>query len=73
MIQLVLTEEQQRLISESTEPVEIVGPSGRVLATVLHGYTESELREVAEEARSFTPVGTLRELLDRLKSSQPVA
>ncbi len=73
MIQLVLTEDQQRLIAESTEPVEIIGPSGRVLTTVLHGYAESELREFADEARGFTPVGTLRELLDRMKSSQPMA
>lgn len=36
MIHLVLTEDQQRLIAESTEPVEIVSPAGRVLTTVLH-------------------------------------
>lgn len=72
MIQLVLTEDQQRLIAESKEPVEIVGRSGQVLTTVVHGYTESELREVAEAARNFVPSGTLRELLDRLKASHPV-
>jgi predicted HAD superfamily phosphohydrolase len=72
MIQLVLTEEQQRFIAESKEPVEIVGRSGQVLTTVIHGYTESELREVAEAAKNFVPSGTLRELLDRLKLTQPV-
>ncbi len=72
MIQLVLTEDQQRLIAESKEPVEIVGRAGRVLTTVIHGYTESELREVADEARNFVPVGTLRDLLDRLKLLHPV-
>lgn len=73
MIQLVLTEEQQRLLADSKEPVEIVGRSGEVLTTVVHGFTESELREAADEAENFVPVGTLRELLDRLKMLHPAS
>ena len=73
MIQLMLTEEQHRVIDESSEPVPIVDLSGRVFATAMHGFTESEMKAIAEDARNFQPMGTLREHLDRLSAGHPVA
>jgi hypothetical protein len=69
MIQIILTEQQQRLLDESSEPVQIMDRSGVVLTTVGHGFTEAELDRIAEEARHFQPAAaSLRELLDRFQS-----
>ena len=69
MIQLLLTEEQQRVINEAIEPVEIVDRSGRVFTTTTHGFTAMEMHAIAKEGKNFRPQGTLRELLDRLKTT----
>ena len=71
MIQLILTEQQQRLLDESCEPVQIVDRSGAVLTTVGHGFTDAELDRIAEEARHFQPAASsLRELLDRFQTPE---
>ena len=70
MSQLMITEEQQRILDESREPVEVVDRSGRLLTKlkISHGFSEAELDEAVQAARNFVPAGTLRELLDRLKA-----
>ena len=70
MSQLMSTEEQQRILDESREPVEVVDRSGRLLTKlkVSHGFREAELDEAVQAAKNFVPAGTLRELLDRLKA-----
>ncbi len=70
MSQLMITEEQQRILDESSEPVEVVDRSGRLLTKlkISHGFSEAELDEAVEAAKNFVPAGTLRELLDRLKA-----
>ena len=69
MTQLMMTDEQQRLLDESRDIIEIVDRTGRLLASVIPGFTESELDEAAAAAREFQAVGTLQSLLDRLKAS----
>lgn len=69
MIQLILTEEQQRLLDESREPVQIMSRSGGVLTTVGHGLSEADLDRIAQDSRHFQPAAaTLGELVDRLKT-----
>ena len=71
MIQLILTEEQQRLLDESREPVQIVSRSGGILTTVGHGLTDADLDRIAQDSRDFHPAAaTLSELVDRLKSQE---
>lgn len=68
MSQLMITEEQQRFLDESREPVEIVDRAGRVLTRLVHGFNEHELDEAVAATTNFVSVGELRETLDRLKS-----
>ena len=69
MIQLILTEEQQRLLDESSEPVQILSRRGGILTTVGHGLSDVDLDRIAQDSRDFHPAAaTLSELVDRLKS-----
>ena len=72
MIQMILTEEQQRLLTEAVEPVEIVDRSGRHLATVQEGWTDAEVIEVLTRSRSSGDGGTLSDLVHRLKDKYPI-
>lgn len=56
MIQIILTREQQRLIDNSTEPVEIVDLNGRVLTSFETGVSEEELSVAQCIAASFDDV-----------------
>ncbi len=71
MSQLMITEEQQRILDESQEPVDVVDRSGRLLAKlkVKHGFSEVDLDEAVLAARNFVPAGTLENLLERLKAT----
>lgn len=69
MSQLMITEEQQRFLDESKEPVEIVDRTGRVLTCVVHGFSRQELEETVMAAKNFVSTGTLRDSIDRLKAS----
>lgn len=72
MIQMILTEEQQRLLSEAVEPVEIVDRSGRHLTTVKEGWTDAEVIDVLTRSRASGDGGTLTELVHRLKEKYPI-
>ena len=71
MIQLILTEEQQRILDQSDELVQVVDRTGRLLVSVSIKATEAEIAEahrVAAELDDLT--GTDHELsaavLDRI-------
>lgn len=71
MIQLILTEEQQRLLDESSEPVQILSRRGGVLTTVGHGLSHDDLDHIAQDSLHFQPAAaTLNELVDRLQSQE---
>ncbi len=72
MIQMILTEEQQRLLTETREPVEIVDRSGRHLTTVKEGWTDAEVIEVLTRSRSSGDGGMLSDLVHRLKAKYPI-
>ncbi len=72
MIQMILTEEQQRLLTETREPVEIVDRYGRHLTTVKEGWTDAEVIEVLTRSRSSGDGGMLSDLVHRLKAKHPI-
>lgn len=74
MIQLILTEEQQRLLDQSNEPVQVVDRTGRLLASVPVEASEEELAEAHQIAAEFDDLtGTSHGLsdadLDRIAQS----
>lgn len=71
MIRLTLTEEQQQIVREASEPIEVVDSDGNVLTMIGHGFTQTDLDEAVAAARSQKPVGSLKRLLERLKESTP--
>lgn len=73
MIQLILTEEQQRVLAEAHEPVEIVDRSGRHLTTVKQGWTDAEVIEILTRSKSSGDGGTQAELVHRLKEKYPIS
>ena len=72
MIQIVLTPEQNRVLTEAKEPVEIVDGRGRVLSKVSHGWTESEVTEALTISRQSGDGGSLKDALARLRKSHPI-
>jgi hypothetical protein len=72
MIQMILTEEQQRLLTDAKESVEIVDRSGRRLTTVRGGLTDAEVVEILTRSRSSGDEGTLSDLVKRLTDKFPI-
>ena len=72
MIQMILTEEQQQLLTESKESVEIVDRSGRRLTTIRAGLTDAEVVEILTRSRSSGDAGTLSGLVKSLSEKFPV-
>ncbi len=72
MIQIVLTPEQNRVLTAAKEPVEIVDGRGRVLSKIIHGWTESEVAEALAISRQSGDGGSLKDALARLRKSHPI-
>ncbi len=53
MMQLILTEEQQRILDESDEPVQVMDRTGRLLASVSIEATEAEIAEAHRIAKEL--------------------
>lgn len=70
MVQLIVDDDQARLIRESAEPVEIVDRTGNRIGILNwgHEWTPEELAEAERRARSDGPWHTTQEVLDHLKS-----
>ena len=64
MVEVMLTVEQQQLIDEAQAPVKIVDRSGREITTLLNGFVLAKLQRIREDAASFQPINSLRDLLD---------
>lgn len=67
MIQLILTEEQQRLLDQSSEPVQILDRSGRVLSKIGSWFSEAEIATAKKRSENFQPAGTFGDLLEKLR------
>lgn len=72
MIQITLTPEQNRVLTEAKEPVEIVDGRGHVLSKISRGWTESEVAEALAISRQSGDGGSLKDALARLRQSHPI-
>jgi hypothetical protein len=54
MSQIVLTDEQMQIIDRATEPVEILSPKGRRLASVAPAWTAEEIADAKRRLQSGT-------------------
>ena len=73
MIQMILSEEQQQLLTGAQEPVEIVDRRGRLLTRVQSGWTDAEIAEALLKAHeSGLASETFSETVARLKRDYPI-
>lgn len=68
MVQLVLSEEQMKLLERESERVEILAPTGRVLGDFYCGFTPEEVQRALEVRKSNQPTFTTEEVLTHLRS-----
>ena len=72
MIQMILTEEQQQILTNAQEPVEILDRRGRVLTRVRWGWSDAEIAEALERSRNSGPAVPVADFFERLKKSHPI-
>jgi hypothetical protein len=68
MHQIVVDDQQAKLISEPTESVETRDPRGRHLGYVAHGFTDEDVAIALDRLASNEPRHTTQEVLDHLRS-----
>lgn len=68
MPHIVVDDEQARIISESTEDVEIRDRTGRRLGAISRGFTPEQIAEAERRADSDGPWFTTEQVLERLRS-----
>ena len=68
MKQMIVDDQQARLISEATDGVEIRDSRGRHLGYVASGFSEDDLALARQRLASDEPRHTTREVLDHLRS-----
>jgi len=68
MQHLVVSDEQARIISQSSEGLEIRDRTGRHLGYVAHGFSAEDIAIAKERMASDEPRHTTREVLDHLRS-----
>jgi len=71
MTQLVLSDEQARQLSQTSEPVELVDREGRHLGYVTSDFSPEEIAEAERRAGSSGPWYTTQEVLKHLESLEP--
>jgi hypothetical protein len=68
MLHIVVDEEQAKIISESSERIEIRDRNGRHLGYVTQGVSEEDIAIAKERMASDEPRYTTAEVLDHLRS-----
>jgi hypothetical protein len=68
MHHIIVDDQQAKLISESTESVEIRDPRGRHLGYVAHGFTDEDIAIAKDRLASAEPRYTTQEVLKHLQS-----
>jgi len=71
MIQIRLTPDQDRILTEAKGPVEILDVRGRVITHGQDGWTDAEVAQALILARDSGIAGTLDELVARLEKDHP--
>ena len=73
MIQLILTEVQEQLLTTSFEPVEVVDRRGRVLTQIRSNWTDDEIAEAMRKAHeSGFATESIFETTERLMQDYPI-
>ena len=68
MPHIIVDDEQARLISATSENVEIRDRSGRYLGRITHGFTEEDIAIAMRRRASNKPRYTTEQVLERLKA-----
>ena len=68
MRHIVVDDEQAKVISESTESVEIRDRSGKHLGYVAHGFTDEDIAIAGQRMTSDEPRYTTQQVLDSIRS-----
>ena len=71
MLHIVVSDEQARLIGESTANVEIRDRNGNLLGYVAHGFSEADVAIARSRAVSSQPRLTTPQVLSYLNSLEP--
>lgn len=68
MVQLVLTEEQRRLLNEATGDVSLVDSQGRIVAIAAPVFTAVEIAEASHCQATEPQRFTLQEVITRVRA-----
>lgn len=68
MPQIVVDEQQARIIAEASETVEICDRQGRHLGYVAHGFTDEDIATARKRFASDEPRYSTQEVLNHLRS-----
>lgn len=68
MSEIVLTEEQAKVITGTAEQVVLRDPKGQLLGYVARSFTKAEIAEAERDLESDQPRYTTEEVMDRLRS-----
>ncbi len=68
MSEIVLTEEQAKIITAGSEQVILRDANGQLLGYVARSFTRKEIEEAERDLESDQPRYTTKEVLDRLRS-----
>jgi len=70
MSEIVLTEEQAKILATGSEQVILRDESGQLLGYVARGFTPAEIAEAERDLASDQPRYSTKEVLDRLRSTE---
>ena len=68
MQHLIVSDEQARIISQSSEGIEIRDRNGKYLGYVAHGFSDEDITIAKDRMASDEPRHTTREVLNHLRS-----
>lgn len=71
MTHIIVDDEQAKLISESSDCIEIRDRNGRHLGFVTQGFSEEDITIAKERMLSDEPRYSTKEVLDHLQSLEP--
>jgi len=72
MHHIIVDDQQAKIISEATESVEIRDPRGRHLGYVARRFTDEDIAIAKRRLASDEPRYTTQQVLDHLRSLEPV-
>jgi hypothetical protein len=71
MAQIIVDDEQERVIAQATDMVELRNRKGRILGYVTHGFTAEDIAVARQRLASDQPRFTTEEVLRHLDSLAP--